>query len=326
MKKLSLALAIALAATSGITNAATVYKKNGLTYKVDGDIQIQLRQRIDTSSTREERVQVDIDDSELKNKIIYDLGNGLEAFAEAHFDNGKDVDGAVESEETFVGFQTDSVKVQIGRMDYVTDEFATERAIEEPGPESAFDAADLVDGTDVLLVEFEAGALNFAISHDFGAGGATVRNRNSSVESTDIYVTAKVNDNFKLGFAAQNSKTDLDAEESSAWGANAKFKIDKIKIAADYSKRDDTAFNNDADLVDLKVTNLSVNFPVAKTTKATFGITNQSNTANTANDFWYANVVYKFPKAKKVSIFAEIQDSNADSADLGFLAGMRIKF
>ena len=324
MKKLSLALAVALAATSGVANAATIYKQNGLTFKIDGDIQGQLRQRIDTSNTTEERVQVDFDDSEFKNKISYDLGNGYKAFAEAHFDAGKDKSGTVKSEETFVGFAGENFNVRLGRMDYATHKFATEQAIEEPTPDTVFDAASR-RGTDVLLAKFEAGAVAVIISHDFGAGG-TVRNRNTTVESTDIYVEAEITDNFSLGFAGQTIKADLTQEDSNAYGINAKIKAGTAKIAIDYSKRDDTAFDSDDDLVGLKMTNASVKFPIAKSTKATLGMTNQSNRADSVNDFWYANVIYKFPQAKKVSVFAEIQDSDANGSDAGFLAGMRVKF
>ncbi|MFO8141760.1 MAG: porin, partial [Marinobacter sp.] len=41
---------------------------------------------------------------------------------------------------------------------------------------------------------------------------------------------------------------------------------------------------------------------------------------------WYANVTYKFPAAKNVSVFAEIADNDLDDTDMGFLAGMRVKF
>ena len=45
---------------------------------------------------------------------------------------------------------------------------------------------------------------------------------------------------------------------------------------------------------------------------------------------WYANVTYKFPAAKNVSVFAEIAQSDeeqgTEDADMGFLAGMRVKF
>ena len=41
---------------------------------------------------------------------------------------------------------------------------------------------------------------------------------------------------------------------------------------------------------------------------------------------WYANVTYKFPTQKNVSVFAEVADTDKDNADMGFLAGMRVKF
>lgn len=314
MKKLPLVLAASLIAASSSLSAATIYEKDGFKFKMDGDIQIQLRKRTGSG----EETHVDIDDSELKNKISYDLGNDLTAFAEAHFDMGKDVSGAVESEETFVGIKSKKFKFQIGRMDYVTDDFATERGIEEPTNESAFEAGD-TSGTDVILMEAKAGPVTFALSHDLGDS-----TRNTALSSTDIYVSAKVNSNLQFGAAVQSLKETAASDTTKTSGVNAKLKIGKISVAADYSSRDDK--HSDASLADLKVTNLSVAFPVAATTKATLGITNQSNKSDTAADSWYANVVYKFPKAKNVSIFAEIEDTNASGADMGFVAGMRVKF
>jgi hypothetical protein len=43
-------------------------------------------------------------------------------------------------------------------------------------------------------------------------------------------------------------------------------------------------------------------------------------------DIWYANIVYKFPAAKKVSLFAEFANSDEDDSDIGYLLGMRVKF
>jgi hypothetical protein len=41
---------------------------------------------------------------------------------------------------------------------------------------------------------------------------------------------------------------------------------------------------------------------------------------------WYANVTYKFPSQKNVSVFAEIADTDEDDIEIGYLAGMRLKF
>lgn len=45
MKKLLLAVAVSTVA-AGSVNAATVYEKDGFTYKLNGDFQVQLRQKI----------------------------------------------------------------------------------------------------------------------------------------------------------------------------------------------------------------------------------------------------------------------------------------
>ena len=317
MKKLSLSLAISLASMSSAVNAVTILEtKKGFKYDLKGDIQVQLRQRAGI----DEDVHVDFDDSELKNRFSYDIGNGYTAFAETHIDTGKDVGGDVEAEETFVGFDGENFTVQLGRMDYATDEFATEIGIEHLGPESAFDAADAVGGSDVLLAAFEAGNVEVVISHDFGESS-----RNTEASSTDIFVAIEVASNLVLGLAGQSYQEDANADDSTGYGISISSEIAGAEFAVDYSKLDDK--RSDPDLVDLKVTNAWVKFPIANSTKLGLGITNQSNRADTVDDSWYANVVYKFPKAKKVSVFAEVQDSDADNGgDVGFLAGMRVKF
>lgn len=315
MNKLSLALAVALAATSATVNAGTVYKKDGLTIKMDGDIQIQLRRRV--SSGLKEDFHVDFDDSEIKNKISYDLGNGLTGFAEAHFDTDKSGTSNVTSEETFVGLKTEKFKVQLGRMDYVTDDFATERAIEGATKESVFYANGAVNGSDVILFEANAGAFSIAASHDFGqsTGSAT---RNTDLQSTDLYVSTQIGA-VTFGAATQSLEKTSGATKINTTGFSATFEGSDFDIAVDTSKSNEVGVN-------LKMTNVSVGVPVAKTTKITLGVVDQSNTAGTAPDAWYANVVYKFPKAKKVSLFAEIQDDDSAGSSTGFLAGMRVKF
>lgn len=328
MKLLPLALAFGFIAASGSASAATIYKKNGLTFKVDGDIQLQLRKEVDEDSNTE----IDIDDSELKNKIIYDIGNGYKAYAEAHFDVGSDDDGAVEAEETFVGFKNKVFKIQFGRQDYVTDDFSTERAIEEPFAESAFEEASdsgdrfdndgEVDGDDVILASIRAGAFDIHLSQDIGGEDE------DDFSSSDIYVTAKISKNFQVGVAAQILEEE-GGLESDTYGVNFTAKLGGVSLAGDYSEKD----IDDVDDVDVEVLNLSAGFKLAKTTKAVIGYTNIDNDSLGDVDVYYANVSYKFPKAKNVSVFAEIQgvsdNTNIDSFDeddTGYLIGMRVKF
>jgi len=62
MKKLLLAVAVSTVA-AGSVNAATVYEKDGFTYKLNGDFQVQLRKKIGDDTNE----YVDFDDLELKN-------------------------------------------------------------------------------------------------------------------------------------------------------------------------------------------------------------------------------------------------------------------
>lgn len=183
MKKLPLALAMGLIAASTSVNAAKIYEDKGLTFKIDGDIQLQLRQRVGD----DEELHVDYDDSEIKFKLGYDIGGGYTAFGETHYDTGKDRDGAVEAEETFVGIKNEVFKFQYGRMDYATADFATEKGIEEPLSASAFEDGT-VDGDDVLRLDVEAGPATIALSHDLGGRNDVDEDEFSS---SDLYVAGE---------------------------------------------------------------------------------------------------------------------------------------
>ncbi len=326
MKLLPLALAFGVIAASGSASAATIYKKDGFTFKIDGDIQLQLRQEVDEDSNSE----IDIDDSELKPKVSYDIGGGYKAYAEAHFDVGNDDDGNVEAEETFIGIKNKIFKVQIGRQDYVTDDFATERAIEEPFAESAFeedndnrfDNDGFVDGDDVILASIRAGAFDIHLSQDIGGADE------DDFSSSDIYVTANINKYFQVGVAAQILEEE-GGLESDTYGINFHAKLGPVSLAGDYSEKE----YDDSGVEDTEVFNLSAGFKLAKTTKAVLGYTNIDNGSFGDLDVYYANVTYKFPKAKNVSVFAEIQgvsedvtSTSFDEDDTGYLVGMRIKF
>jgi hypothetical protein len=74
--------------------------------------------------------------------------------------------------------------------------------------------------------------------------------------------------------------------------------------------------------------NVVTTFDVASTTGVALGMRNYDEDVTGFEDVteWYANVTYKFPAAKNVRLFAEIADTDADDADMGYLAGMRVKF
>ncbi|MGM0774919.1 MAG: porin, partial [Pseudomonadota bacterium] len=119
MKKLLLAVAMSSVA-AGSVNAATIYEKDGLTYKLNGDFQVQLRQKIGD----DEDLFVDYDDLELKNYISYDLGNDMKAFGRVDVDfkghaNGGTADKPLE--EAYVGLQYGAVSGSVGKQNFASD-------------------------------------------------------------------------------------------------------------------------------------------------------------------------------------------------------------
>ncbi len=221
MKKLTLAAAIAFATASGAANAVTVVEKDGFKFKIDGDIQIQLRKDVGANQD----TGIDFDDSEIKNKVTYDLGNGLTAFAEAHFDTKK-----AATEETFVGLEAENFNVTLGNTNYATDDFATEGSIEGAGSVNAFDNefGNGVDG-DIIRLDFSAGALTGAISHDVDETSTT------DPTSTDIFLSVELGP-VAVGAAHQNHKANDTADDVSSSGFSVSFNAGDIGIALDSSK------------------------------------------------------------------------------------------
>src|SRR5690554_1784505 len=128
MKKLLLAVAVSTVA-AGSVNAATVYEKDGFTYKLNGDFQVQFRQ----ATGVDERAEVEFDDLELKNYVSYDLGNDLTAFGRLDFgfkDAAEKDENGSNLEEAFVGLKYGVASFSFGKQNFASDEFGIEEAIE----------------------------------------------------------------------------------------------------------------------------------------------------------------------------------------------------
>ncbi len=143
-------------------------------------------------------------------------------------------------------------------------------------------------------------------------------------EYYDLFVATELA-GLELAAAYQQSRAAGAAESADTWGGvSASYDFGFMNLAADYSSTDEDDFETTQ-------YNLAAVFAVAATTDVALGMGNKEE--DDADDIteWYANVTYKFPAAKNVSVFAEIaqsdlEDASGDDADMGFLAGMRVKF
>lgn len=306
MKKITLAMAISAAILSQASNAATIYEDKGLSFKMKGDWQIQLRDNADETKD----LEVEFDDFELKNTVTYDLGNGLEAFGQLDFSFDKAAEDGTDGsklEEAYLGLRNGGVGVRVGKMNTAGDEFGVEAAYEKPAGVGEDQFERVKDaGDDVIRVDAGFANVTLSASHEVEAN-------DGDQEATDLFINA----DFEAVSVAAAFQTVDDTADS--WGLSAEFDAGFAKIGADYSVSDiEGQDDNDT------TTNLVAKFKATDTTSVAVGFVNYEKNG-TDNDAWYANVSYKFPAQKNVKLFAEISDSDAgDETDV--LAGMQIKF
>ncbi|RTE65252.1 porin [Amphritea opalescens] len=315
MKKLILVAAIA-ATSAGAVNAATIYEGKGLTYKLKGDLQVQLRDN--ASQTKD--AEIEFDDLELKNSVIYDLGSGMKAFGQLDFgfknaaEDKSDYNGS-QLEEAYIGIDFGGFAVAAGKQNYATDEFGVEGAYEHYEAEDAFDEI-ATDGDDVI--RFDASTDNFTLvaSTELKAEGEGSENGSSY----DLFVATELG-GVELAAAYQTYKKTPSSDSLDSWGLSAAVDLGSVELGADYS-------TTDTGTEDLDIYNLMAKFEATDTTSVGVGVTQQELDSSTDVTQVYANVTYKFPTQKNVSLFAEVSDIDEDGKDLDLdmLMGMRIKF
>lgn len=312
MKKLILATAIAGITTASAVNAATIYEGNGLTYKMKGDWQIQLRK----DAGDDQKANVDFDDLEIKNSITYDLGNGMTAFGQLDFGFKDDANGKDEGsdlEEAYVGLDFGGVAVSIGKMDFAGDEFGVEAQYENKLAEDRFDAVD-TNGDDVIRVASEFSGITLIATAELEAEGES----SEDGEAFDLFAATEIG-GVELAAAYQTFEAVGATSDIDTWGVSASYNAGFATFAADYSTSDTGA-------TDIDQYNLVATVPVTKSTKIAVGMTNVEEDGQDDVTEWYTNVTYKFPNQPNVSLFAELSDTDESNVDMGALAGMRIKF
>ena len=203
--------------------------------------------------------------------------------ATADIDLGETTTGGANS---VIGFDFGAAAVSYGQMDNANDGFGVETAIGGAAG-TAFSGYK----AEVLGVSADLGVASVFATNQEGTG-------------TDVLVSASV-EAVDLQFGYQDTDT------NDTVGVAVSFDAGMATIGFDYSDSDTTS-----------VTNIMASVPVAETTTATFGISDDDAAGTTA---WYANVSYKFPMAKKVKLYAEISDEDT-TADTELLAGVEIKF
>lgn len=300
MKKLVLATAVAAIATSA--NAATVYEGNGLTYKLDGVIKVQLRQKIGDDQPQD----IEFDDLEIRNFASYDLGNDMTAFGrlDYSFDDTGSTGGKLE--EGYVGLGFGATEVLVGKTTTPGNNFGVEKAYEGAGT-----VLPLTSSDDSIQVSTSVGPVSVAAAYDMAAktSADSVNDRGFDLLVEGSFDALSVQ-------AAYQSYATAGAKATDAWGLAVSFDAGMADFGVDYSDLEDTS----------SAYNVAAGFAVAPTTSIKVGLQNEDLDTGAETTYYYANLTYAFPAAKNVSVFAEIADSDANNVDMGYLAGMQVKF
>lgn len=310
----------ALAMSSG-ASAVTLFEEDNFSYELEGDLQIQLLQ--DTGV--DEDLDINFDDGELKNRISYDLGNGLEAFGQLDF-NVSD-DSNVEREEAYVGMGYGSFEFLYGSTDYVTDDFGIENSIDVGG----------VDG-DVFPVDSSDDVLAFRYKTNYGAGDmllglSTDLEVNNDPSSIDLFALVSVGP-AEFGLAYQSASNlgigGIASVDVDTFGISAQYDAGVVSAAIAYSSADVDGVAFPDSIVNINAVLIA---PILDTTEISLGYetidVGDSVVVGADTDRWYVNATYEFPQASNVSTFVEIGQADIEGVsgiDLGFLAGLRLKF
>lgn len=332
MKKVLCAAALAaIIAPIGTTYAVPLYDKDGLSYDLSGDFNLWLHQK----PGKDKDFDVQFDDFIIGNAVEYDLGNGLTAFGELNFNavdaaNDSEVD-TIQLEDAFLGISFDTYSLLFGLTGSAADDFGVVGAYESPLGDHAFDAFTTTDGDD--LIKFQAtiaDLVNIIAAYEIEAES---EDSDENGEFFDVLASLDIA-GFNVAVAYQNFDPidELDEEtgltiktdDVDVYGFQLSYDAEVVQIAADYSVYD--AENDEgADFY-----NVYIAVPISSVTLAggwqMIDYDKETDEHESEVNGWYANITYAFPEQDNVSVYFEVEGTDEDDTDPGYLLGMSIGF
>lgn len=306
-------LLISLLTTGLINNANAIDLYNngeGFTYILEGDFQIQLRKDVEQALD----LNIEFDDLELENRVNYQINQTTSAFGQLSVDyadaaEGKDEYG-VELSEAYIGMAFNSMSITLGMQDYATDDFGIDEAYEMYTDSSAFDEQG-TDGDDVIRFDITTPLIILSLSTELPSKGA----ESEGGKSFDVLASASYQ-GVELVTAYQTKAENIGDEMVESYGVSLAYDAGIATIAGDYSQivKGNTIYNLATSFKAQDDFNLRLGY---------VGITSQNDEKSHE---YYANITYQFPTQKNVRLFAEIEKTDNDVLELGYLAGIRLKF
>jgi predicted porin len=305
MKKTLIALSVLVAA--GSVNAANVYDNDGVAVDLYGDFAVHYEK----AEGADKEAAIVIDDA--------DFGINFESAMNEQMAiiGNMDVNGEGDSlklDDLTVGFKADGTTVKVGDQVNLVDDFGLSNDFAF-GLKTAEDKVALAaDGSQVIRVDYDSGEA-------FYGAFATTSNADGLDNGVDTEVQYDLNAGVRFD-AADVSVTYSTGElttgaDSDFIGVKGSYSLEDITLSAVYTTAEQESADVTAFGANIEYSMDKVGF--------NFGLVDMDDeVADQDYVEYYANVSYSL--AKNATAFFEVQDSDLDNVDMGYAAGVTVKF
>jgi predicted porin len=300
MKKTLIALSVLVAA--GSVNAATVYEEDGYKFDISGDIEVNYKQDIGD----DQNAVINLDDGDFTFAAESAVNEDIAVIAELDLS----AEGAVEKgDDLYVGMKAGATTVTVGRQLTFVDSMGQSSDFEF-GLDTAEAATSLAtSGDQVIKVVYDDG--------QYYAGLDTVQYNTASADSDDK----------QLDLMAGARFGDAEVTAYYADGEHSSVDSDALLLVGSYAFGDASvkATFGDASEGDVDTTSFGVDFGYSMDkTSFNIGMTNMDTDGSDDYNSYYANVSYAV--AKNATVFVELGDNDIDNQDMGYAAGLQVRF
>ncbi|ODP98611.1 hypothetical protein BZG00_03220 [Salinivibrio kushneri] len=327
MKKTILAMAVpALLAAGSASASINLYDAEGVKVDLSGAAEVQYMQEIGNDKDGMWR----LDDGDIAVNTEVAISPKMSALAGMSFefeDESTDAgsNSGVENKELFVGFKGDTFgQVTFGRQYLLSDDIGITKDYELSI--SSFDGTEATHGAQVAKYVYDNGTVYGGIStrqdsdgNDDGSAELSIIDARLGYRVADFDMRGYYYKADDVGADKPASSTDVTAYQFEVEYAG----IENVGLAASYGNGEAERVVGGAEVADTDYFSLAADYTMGNTTFAAGWDRQDPKEGDNVNGY-YANVTYALHSNAKV--YAEIGDTNADNSDLGYVAGMEVKF
>ncbi len=323
MKKTLIALSVLVAAGS-VNAATTVYENDGVKVGVHGEIAVHYEQ---AESTADVDAAILLDDVDFGFDVESAINEDMAVIASIDVKGGEDADETGTEDfgydDVWVGVKTGSVTAKVGKQVTLIDDFGLSN-------DQAFglDTAEDISGaftakeTEVVRVDYDSGEMFY------GSVDAVLKSDGDDTtddEGTQYDLMAGVRFGDADVALTYSDSSDIAAVDYDGTfiGLKGAYTLGDVVLSAVYA-------NTDVEEYDITSYGANIQYTMDKF-GFNFGIVQNNMNDDVEDDFgaedhseYYANVTYAV--AKNATVFFEVQDSDEEDMDMGYAAGLKVKF